>query len=103
MAAQRLAFGVEKMCRLFAVSRSGFYRWNRGGESKRAAEDRPLLNPIQRIFESTRGRHGSRRFTAELRDQGCTCSRPWLTPANTNSIKVVLLKQGSLLSSTPEK
>ncbi|MCH7497455.1 MAG: transposase [Candidatus Marinimicrobia bacterium] len=75
----------------------------RGGENRRAAEDRPLLNPIQRIFESTRGRHGSRRITTELRDQGCTCSRPGLTPANTNSIKVVLLKQGSLLSSTPEK
>jgi transposase InsO family protein len=73
---QRSAFGVEKMCRLFAVSRSGFYRWNQGGESKRVAQNRLLLGHIQRIYESTKGRYGSPRITAELQDQGYSCSRP---------------------------
>ena len=76
IAVQRSAFGVEKMCRLFAVSRSGFYRWNQGGECKRAAQNRLLLNHIQRIYASTKGRYGSPRITAELQDQGFTCSRP---------------------------
>ena len=73
---QRSAFGVEKMCRLFAVSRSGFYRWNQGKESKRAAQNRLLLSHIRRIHESTKGRYGSPRITAELKDQGHSCSRP---------------------------
>jgi len=72
----RSSFGVEKMCRLLAVSRSGFYGWNQRGESKRAAENRQLLESIQRIVESTMGRYGSPRITAELQDQGYRCSRP---------------------------
>ena len=76
IAVQRSAFGVEKMCRLFAVSRSGFYRWNQGGQSKRAAQNRLLLSHIQRIYASTKGRYGSPRITAELQDQGLSCSRP---------------------------
>ncbi len=72
----RSSFGVEKMCRLFGVSRSGFYGWNQGGESKRAAENRRLLNHIERIYASTQGRYGSPRITAELQDLGLVCSRP---------------------------
>ena len=72
----RSAFGVEKMCRVLAVSRSGFYRWSQRGESQRTAESRVLLSHIRRIYDSTRGRYGSPRITAELQDQGYTCSRP---------------------------
>ena len=64
------------MCHVFAVSRSGFYRWNQGTESKRAIENRHLLENIQRIYAASKGRYGSPRVTAELQDQGHTCSRP---------------------------
>ena len=72
----RSSFGVEKMCLSLAVSRSGFYRWNQSGESQRVAENRLLLDSIRRIVESTKGRYGSPRITAELKDQGLACSRP---------------------------
>ena len=72
----RSAFGVEKMCRLLTVSRSGFYRWKQGKQSQRSAQNRRLLNHIQRIYASNKGRYGSPRITAELRDQGLACSRP---------------------------
>jgi len=72
----RSLFGVERMCRLFVASRSGFYRWSRGAESRRAAENRLLLDNIQHIYEAAKGRYGSPRITAELRDQGYACSRP---------------------------
>ena len=72
----RSEFGVEKMCRLFVVSRSGFYRWSSGSESKQAVENRLLLDNIQRIYETAQGRYGSPRITAELQDQGYACSRP---------------------------
>ncbi len=72
----RSQFGVQKMCQLFVVSRSGFYRWHRGTESKRAAENRLLLDNIRRIYRAVNGRYGSPRITAELHDQGYVCSRP---------------------------
>ncbi len=72
----RSQFGVERMCHVFAVSRSGFYRWSSGVESKRAAENRLMLDNIQRIYKAAKGRYGSPRITAELRDQGYACSRP---------------------------
>ncbi len=72
----RSQFGVQKMCRLLVVSRSGFYRWSQGAESKRAVENRLLLDNIWRVHETVRGRYGSPRITAELNDQGLVCSRP---------------------------
>jgi len=72
----RSAFGVERMCHVFAVSRSGFYRWNQDTESKRAIENRNLLGHIGKIYAANKGRYGSPRVTAELQDQGHSCSRP---------------------------
>ena len=72
----RSSFGVEKMCLSLTVSRSGFYRWNQGGESRRAAENGLLLDSIRHIHNSTKGRYGSPRSTAELQDRGYSCSRP---------------------------
>ena len=72
----RSSFGVEKMCLSLAVSRSGFYRWNQSGEGKRAAQNRLLLDSIRRIYNSAKGRYGSPRITAELKDRGLSCSRP---------------------------
>ena len=74
--AQRSAFGVEKMCRLFALSRSGFYRWDGVGESKRTVENRVLLVNIKKIYHANKGRYGSPRITDELQDQGHSCIRP---------------------------
>lgn len=72
----RSAFGVEKMCRVLAVSRSGFYHWRHGGESQRAMENRILLVHILKAYETNKGRYGSPRITAVLHDQGYSCSRP---------------------------
>ena len=74
--AHRSAFGVGKMCRLFALSRSGFYRWDGVGESKRTVENRVLLVNIKKIYHANKGRYGSPRITDELQDQGHSCSRP---------------------------
>ena len=72
----RSRFGVEKMCRLFAVSRSGFYRWDQATESMRTVENGILLVNIRKIVEENKGRYGSPRVTAELQQQGYSCSRP---------------------------
>jgi putative transposase len=72
----RSAFGVEKMCRVLAVSRSGYYRWCQGGESSRVRENRRLLGYIRQAYAASKGRYGSPRITAALHDQGLACSRP---------------------------
>jgi len=72
----RSAFGVERMCHVFAVSRSGFYRWNQDAGSKRATENHHLLEHIQQVYTAHKGRYGSPRITAELQNQGHRCSRP---------------------------
>ena len=71
----RSQFGVERMCQLFVISRSGFYRWSQGAESRRAAENRLLLENILRVYRAAKGRYGSPRITAQLREQGQSCSR----------------------------
>lgn len=72
----RSAFGVEKMCRVLAVSRSGYYRWRQGGESSRVRENRRLLGHIRQAYAASKGRYGSPRITVALQDQGLACSRP---------------------------
>jgi putative transposase len=69
--ANRSEISVKKMCRLFEVSRSGFYEWLGRGESARAVEDRELMRKIERSFEESRGVYGTPRILDDLRDQGC--------------------------------
>jgi len=71
---QRLMFGVEKMCRALQVSSSGYYRWRKGGESKRVKENGALLWQIRLIHTRHKQRYGSPRITEELREQGHRCS-----------------------------
>lgn len=68
--ANRSEISVTKMCRLFGVSRSGFYEWAGRGESARAIENRELTREIERSFEESRGVYGSPRILADLREMG---------------------------------
>jgi transposase InsO family protein len=66
------AFGVKRLCRVLAVSRSGFYRW-RAAAARRAARaqaDAELARRIQTIHTEFDGTYGSPRVTAELRHGG---------------------------------
>nr|WP_308170251.1 IS3 family transposase [Acrocarpospora catenulata] len=72
VADHRDAFGVKRLCRVLAVSRSGFYRWAgaAAARSARAAADAALAERIRRIHTEFDGTYGSPRVTAELRAQG---------------------------------
>lgn len=69
-------FPVGKMCRVFKVSKSGFYGWRDRTPSNRDNENRMLLCEIQRIHEESRASYGSPRITDELRARGFDVSRP---------------------------
>lgn len=90
----RSRHAVERMCRLLFISRSGFYRWSRGKECKRTAENRTLLENIRKVYKTANGIYGSPRITAELLDQGYRCSRPRVAR---------LMKQHSIRAKTVKK
>jgi putative transposase len=70
MKEHRSNFGVEDMCRVFKVSRSGFYGYLCRGESKRKQVDRQLLIHIKAIFQESKETYGSVRIMEKLRSMG---------------------------------
>jgi transposase InsO family protein len=68
-------FLIESMCRVFRVSRSGYYASSSRPESARAQEDRVIADEVQSIFEEHKGRHGAPRIHQELRNRGRRVSR----------------------------
>ena len=65
---------VRDLCQLLGVTRSGYYAWRRGRESRRESENRKLAEEIQAVFEAQQGRYGSPRITEQLRRQGRRCN-----------------------------
>ena len=66
------AYGVKRLCRILAVSRSGFYRWRAAGPARAERErvDRELAARIARIHTDSEGTYGRPRITAELNATG---------------------------------
>ena len=63
------------MCRVFSVSRSGYYSWYRRPESRRAIETRRLDAHIRAIYNKSKGRYGSPKIADELNDMGFPVSK----------------------------
>jgi len=70
MSEHRTEFRVEEMCRVFEVSRSGYYRWIKRKPSQRELENQRLDAQIGEIFAGSKGRYGSPKVTRELQDRG---------------------------------
>ncbi len=68
----RAVYGAKRLCRILAVSRSGFYRWLAAEPDRaaRAAAEQELVDQIRRIHAESGGTYGAPRVTAELREQG---------------------------------
>lgn len=69
-------FPVGKMCKIFKVSKSGFYGKRHYISSNRNNENRALLAEIRRIHEQSKASYGSPRITDELKSRGFKVSRP---------------------------
>ena len=63
------------MCRVFSVSRSGYYRWRHRPESRRAIFNKRLDTHIKAIYRKHKGRYGSPKITDELKDMGFKVSK----------------------------
>ena len=66
----RSTWPVHELCRVLGLSTAGYYAWRSRPESKRATEDRALLDDIRRAHEGSGGRYGSPRVHAALRAHG---------------------------------
>ncbi len=71
-----MEFPIEKMCKVFKVSKSSYYRWRRWLPSKRTNENRMLLFEIRRVHQMSKATYGSPRITKELNMTGFKVSRP---------------------------
>ena len=64
----RSTFQVKKMCHVFQVSPSGYYRWFKAPQSDRAVENEFLKKRIRELFNQHRGMSGSPVIAADLRE-----------------------------------
>ncbi len=66
---------MTRLCRLFAVTRAGFYAWRRRPVSARRRQDRVLLEEMRAIVEASDGTYGSPRIQHALLTGGHRVSR----------------------------
>ena len=61
---------MTRLCRLFGVTRPGYYAWRWRPTSTRARQDRVLLEEMRAIFEGSGGTYGSPRIYRALTARG---------------------------------
>jgi transposase InsO family protein len=66
---------VQRLCELFGVSRSGYYRRQRAPVSKRQREDAVLAAQIVQVHRASRNNYGAPRVVEELRARGVRTSK----------------------------
>jgi putative transposase len=66
VSANQAIYGVATMCRVLAVSASGYYAWRQRPPSARARADAELTARIRAIHQYSRGTYGAPRIHQEL-------------------------------------
>lgn len=68
-------YNIGELCRALAVSRSGYYAWQRRRPGPRAQQNQLLRSRLKELFECNRRVYGSPRLTVSLRQEGLSYSR----------------------------
>ena len=68
-------FKVSRMSAVLKVSRSGYYGWRGGKESRRNQENRALLIEVEKVHSQSRQAYGALKTWRELKAQGVKCGR----------------------------
>ena len=66
----RVNHSIALMCRVYGVTRAGFYAWRSRGPSHRVQEDVSLSGQIGRVHQASRGTYGSPRVYRRLQALG---------------------------------
>ena len=75
MSTNQATFPIATMCRVLAVSASGYYGWRRRPRSARSLEDAALTERIRAAHTASKGTYGAPRIHAELAAQGVRISK----------------------------
>ena len=68
-------FPVQKMAKIFKISKSSYYEWFKREPCAHERRDRELLAEIKRIFKENRNQYGSPRIYRELHGTKYCCAR----------------------------
>jgi putative transposase len=71
----RLDYPVDLLCRVFDVSRSGFYAWLKRKPCARKLADERLKVAIRAVHRQSRETYGARRMQPALNEQGFAAGR----------------------------
>jgi putative transposase len=63
------------MCRVYGVTRAGFYAWSHREKSRRRLDDEQLVLKIESIHRASRETYGSPRIHGKLKDAGVMVGR----------------------------
>lgn len=75
IAAEKACYPVALICRVLQVSRAGYYAWQKRPGAARTRQDQRLVLEVSAIHTESRGRYGSPRVHAELRERGRRIAR----------------------------
>jgi transposase InsO family protein len=70
----RQHLSIALMCRVYGVTRAGFYAWRNRGPSHRSFETESLSRQIRRVHQASRGIYGSPRVYRRLQELGISVS-----------------------------
>jgi transposase InsO family protein len=73
MAAHETQFPIQRMCRVLAVQRSGYYAWRHRTQSTRAQANQALVALIAEEHSQSRKTYGSPRVQVVLQRKGVVC------------------------------
>jgi len=65
---------IALMCRIYGVTRAGYYAWRRRPPSQRERENESLSKKIRKVHQASRGTYGSPRVYRILHQQGVAVS-----------------------------
>ena len=63
-------YPIEKMCKVFKISRNSYYHWFSGKTGKRVQENKMYMKLIAEEFEKSKRRYGSTRIAKVLQYKG---------------------------------
>jgi transposase InsO family protein len=64
------------MCKVFKISKSGYYHWLARKPSARQVDEQQTLELIKEVYKTSKSRYGSPKITHELKKKGLHISRP---------------------------
>ncbi|WP_347049232.1 IS3 family transposase [Flavobacterium olei] len=71
-------FPVDKMCRIFQIHKSSFFRWRKRAPTAKSVRKAYIIKEIIRIYHWSQCRYGSPRIAKELDSIGIKVSRKFI-------------------------